>query len=122
MFLRTENWTPYKYDELRSKLVSVRDDIALLSAKKPHDQLNSFKLKFINNLLAQVNDLIGDFRPEEDFKQFDKVELPSNSDVLMMLNLYLTGMIRFKEANSIRKVVGGEFSDPFTKEVWNTED
>lgn len=40
----------------------------------------------------------------------------------MMLNLYLTGMIRFKEANSIRKVVGGEFSDPFTKEVWNTED
>lgn len=111
-----------KYEELRSKLVSVRDDIALLSAKKPHDQLNSFKLKFINNLLAQVNDLIGDFRSEEDFKQFDKVELPSNSDVLMMLNLYLTGMIRFKEANSIRKVVGGEFSDPFTKEVWNTED
>lgn len=28
-----------KYEELRSKLVSVRDDIALLSAKKPHDQL-----------------------------------------------------------------------------------
>lgn len=79
-------------------------------------------LKFINNLLAQINDLIGDFRPEEDFNEFDNVELPSNSDVLMILNLYLTGMTRFKEANSIRKVVGGEFSDPFTKEVWNTED
>lgn len=111
-----------KYDELRSKLVSVRDDIAHLSAKKPHDQLNSFKLKFINNLLAQVNELIGDFRPEEDFNEFDNVELPSNSDVLMILNLYLTGMTRFKEANSIRKVVGEDFSDTFTKKVWNTED
>lgn len=111
-----------KYDELRSKLVSVRDDIALLSAKKPHDQLNSFKLKFINNLLAQVNELIGDFRPEEDFNEFDNVELPSNSDVLMILNLYLAGMTRFKEANSIRKVVGEDFSDTFTKKVWNTED
>lgn len=111
-----------KYDELRSKLVSVRDDIALLSAKKPHDQLNPFKLKFINKLLAKVNDLIGDFRPEEDFKQFDNVDLPSNSDVLMILNLYLTGMTRFKEANSIRKVGGTDFSDALATKVWNIED
>lgn len=111
-----------KYDELRSKLVSVRNDIALLSAKKPHDQLNPFKLKFINKLLTQVNDLIGDFRPEEDFKEFDNIELPSNSDVLMMLNLYLTGMTRFKEANSIRKVGGEDFANAFTTKVWNTED
>lgn len=111
-----------KYDELRSKLVSIRNDIALLSAKKPHDQLNPFKLKFINNLLAQVNDLIGNFRPEEDFNEFDNVELPSNSDVLMILNLYLTGMTRFKEANSIRKEGGTDFSDAFTTKVWNTED
>lgn len=111
-----------KYEELRSKLVSVRNDIALLSAKKPHDQLNPFKLKFINNLLAQVNDLIGDFRPAEDFNEFDNVELPSNSDVLMILNLYLTGMTRFKDANSVRKVGGTDFSDAFATKVWDTED
>ena len=51
-----------RYDELNSKLISLKGDIALLSAKKPNETVNEFKLKLINKMLAQINDLIKDTR------------------------------------------------------------
>lgn len=45
-----------RYDELNSKLISLKGDIALLSAKKPNETVNEFKLKLINKMLAQIND------------------------------------------------------------------
>lgn len=78
-----------KYEELYSKLNSLKGDFVVLSGKKPNETVNEFKLKLINKLLAQINDLVGAFKPEEDFEVFDLDSLPTNSDVLMMLNLYL---------------------------------
>ena len=60
-----------KYSELYSKLSSMKGDIALLSAKKPNETVNEFKLKLINKLLAQINELIDKFKPEDDFDSFD---------------------------------------------------
>lgn len=111
-----------KYEELRSKLVSLKKDIALLSAKKPNEALNEFKLNMINKVLSQTNELIGDFKPEDDFDVFDSVSMPTNSDVLMVLNLYLTGMTRFKEANSVLKPSQNSFCSEFSSKVWDIKD
>lgn len=111
-----------KYSELYSKLSSMKGDIALLSAKKPNETVNEFKLKVINKVLAQINELIGEFKPEDAFEAFDLDVLPTNSDVLMMLNLYLNGMNRFKDANSVEKSKMDEWNTKFTSKVWDIED
>ena len=109
-----------RYDELLSKLMSIKNDVGLLSAKKPGEQLNLFKIKRINDVLTKVNSLIGKDKPYEDFDTFDEVALPTNSDALMMINLYLTGMSRFKKHNSTEKSVGLDWNQ--TEMVWDLED
>ena len=109
-----------RYEELLSKLMSIKNDVALLSAKKPDEQLNLFKIKRINDVLTKINTLIGKDKPYEDFETFDEVALPTNSDALMMINLYLTGMSRFKKHNSTEKSVGLDWNQ--TEMVWDLED
>lgn len=111
-----------KYNELNSKLISLKGDITLLSAKKPNETVNEFKLKVINKVLVQINDLIGGFKPEDDFVAFDFDVLPTNSDVLLMLNLYLNSMSRFKDANSVEKSKNDDWGTKFTSKVWDIED
>lgn len=110
-----------KYSELYSKLSSMKGYIALLSAKKPNETVNEFKLKLINKLLAQINELIDNFKPEDDFDSFDLETLPTNSDVLMVLNLYLNGMERFRDANSVEQLDGFDFGKMTTRE-WDVGD
>lgn len=110
-----------KYSELYSKLSSIKGDIALLSAKKPNETVNEFKLKLINKLLAQINELIDNFKPEDDFDSFDLETLPTNSDVLMVLNLYLNGMERFRDANTVERLDTLDLSKMTTKE-WDIND
>ena len=108
------------YEELLSKLISIKNDVALLSSKKPGEQLNLFKIKRINDVLTKINTLIAKDKPYEDFETFDEVALPTNSDALMMINLYLTGMSRFKKHNSTEKSVGLDWNQ--TEMVWDLED
>ena len=109
-----------KYEELLSKLISIKNDVALLSAKKPSEQLNLFKIKRINDVLIKINTLIGKDKPYEDFDSFDEVALPTNSDALMIINLYLTSMSRLKKHNSTEKSVGLDWDK--TQMVWNIEE
>lgn len=109
-----------RYVELLSKLMSIKNDVGLLSAKKPGEQLNLFKIKRINDVLTKVNSLIGKDKPYEDFDTFDELALPTNSDALMMINLYLAGMSRFKKHNSTEKSVDLDWNQ--TEMVWDLED
>lgn len=109
-----------RYEELLSKLVSIKNDIAQLSSKKPSDQLNKFKIKYINDVLAKVNSLIGKDKPYNDFDIFDEVALPTNSDALMIINLYLNGMHRFKIHNSSDQSIDIDWAHK--ERVWNIED
>jgi hypothetical protein len=109
-----------RYEELLSKLVSIKNDIAQLSSKKPSDQLNKFKIKYINDVLAKVNSLIGKDKPYDDFDIFDEVALPTNSDALMIINLYLNGMHRFKIHNSSDQSIDIDWAHK--ERVWNIED
>ena len=109
------------YEELLSKLISIKNDVALLSSKKPGEQLNLFKIKRINDVLTKINTLIGKDKPYEDFETFDEVALPTNSDALMMINLYLTGMSRFKKHNSTEKSVGLDWNQTRGEPILDAE-
>ena len=109
-----------RYEELLSKLMSIRNDIAALSSKKPGEQLNKFKIKYVNDVLKKINDLISPDKPYDDFEVFDEVALPTNSDALMIINLYINGMHRFKTHNSLDQSIDIDWSQK--ERVWNIED
>lgn len=88
------------YEELKPKITSVRDTIKGLSSKKPDEILNLFKVKRINLLLEQANTLLKELKPYYDFETFTEDLLPSNSDVLMILELYLEAFKRYWINNS----------------------
>lgn len=96
------------YEELKPKIASVRDTIKALSAKKPDELLNIFKIRRINILMEQANALLKDVKPYKDFDTFKEDELPSNSDVLMILELYLESFHRYWLNNT-------------THGIWDTE-
>lgn len=89
-----------EFEKLEQQLHSFLAEISELSKKKPNDPLNKFKLKFINSTLTKLNRLLKDDRPFGDFDQFDPDDLPSNSDVVVILSQYAAAVHRFRIDNS----------------------
>lgn len=77
--------------KLQPQLKSAYEEISLLSKKKPNDAVSKFKLKFINNMLSQANELLGKkYKPfPDDFDLFDENDMPFNSDIVFMLSNYI---------------------------------
>lgn len=75
-------------EQMRTLLHEFR----ILSGKKPNDPINVFKLKYVNKTLEAANDVLDDDKPYDDFEKFSEEDLPTNSDVLMILSLYLDRM------------------------------
>lgn len=110
-------------DEIRSleklivQLQGLHAEITLLAKKSPNDGLNLFKLKLVNKVLTRGNEiLMGHYKPFEDFNIFDEDALPTNSDVTMILALYMEQAERFRSDNMIHSdyqwwyVINGEAS------------
>ena len=74
---------------------TLKYEFKTLSSKKPNDVLNEFKVKYVNKSLKAANELLGEDKPYEDFESFSDEELPTNSDVLMMLSLYLDRLVNY---------------------------
>ena len=85
---------------MEQQLHSFLREISELSHKKPNDGLNKFKLKFINATVSKLNSLLKDSRPFADFKEFDVDDLPSNSDVVVILSQYAAAVHRFRLDNT----------------------
>lgn len=90
----------WEFEKLEQQLHSFFTEISELSKKKPNDGLNRFKLKFINSTLDALNRLIGEYRPFEDFDTFDVDEIPTNSDVVVILAQYAAAIHRFRSENT----------------------
>ncbi len=79
---------------------SMYSELLLLTKKKANDSLNKFKISLINSLLARCNNLIGeDYKPFDGFESFDPDDLPSNSDVSMILSQYNKSLEMFRNDN-----------------------
>lgn len=110
------------YDKLHGQLLTMSAQFEALSKKNPNDVVNDFKIGLVNKLLADINGLLGDYKPFPDFEQFENSPRVFNSDVLLILAQYLTAMGRFKNANSIVQQSPLKTDWMETVEKWNIED
>lgn len=91
------------FEKLQAQLEGLYNEISALSKKSQNDALNKFKLKFVNQILTESNVLLeDDYRPFTDFSTFDENDMPTNSDVAMMLTQYLNCFEKLRVDN-IRK-------------------
>lgn len=89
--------------KLQPQLKSTYEEISLLSKKKQTEEVNKFKLKFINSILLRANKILGDaYKPfPEEFEKFIEEDIPSNSDVVFILSHYLTSLEKLRCDNII---------------------
>jgi len=94
-----------------------------LSKERANDALNPFKLKFINILLEGLNKILSSAKPFKDFDKFEDNELPTNSDVVMMLSQYAAAVFQMRSENTGCDdsgdwcwIIKNDFSEILTKE------
>src|ERR1700752_2317712 len=82
-----------KYQRVRSQLEAFHREFEGLAKKAPNGTLNPFKLKIVNQAIDDANGVLGkEFLPIRGFTQFTDEELPSHSDVSMVLAQYLEAL------------------------------
>lgn len=88
------------FEKLQAQLQGLQNEISVLSKKSQNDALNKFKLKFVNRILVDANKLLGDsYKPFDDFEIFEDDDMPTNSDVGMMLTQYLNCFEKLRSDN-----------------------
>ncbi len=89
-----------KFELLEAQMRTLYSEIEKLVKKNPNDAINIFKLKLINGLLRDANEvLVNTKKPILEFAEFDESSLPSNSDALVVLSQYLTCLESYRENN-----------------------
>lgn len=84
--------------KLQPQLKGAYEEISILSKKKPTDELNKFKLKFINSILSRANEVLGEkYKPfPREFDLFNEDDMPNNGDVVFILSHYLTSLEKLR--------------------------
>jgi hypothetical protein len=87
-------------ERMIGQLQGLYNEISQLAKKSPNDGVNAFKLKFVNKVLSAANEILDSgYRPFADFEQFDSDDVPTNSDVTMILSQYMEQAERFRSDN-----------------------
>ena len=88
------------FEKLNGQLDGLYDEMSALSKKSPSDAVNEFKLKFVNQLLSEINAFLrNEYKPFAEFNKFEEDDLPTNSDVVLMLSQYLNCMEKLRADN-----------------------
>ncbi|KPP82319.1 MAG: hypothetical protein HLUCCA04_06165 [Oceanicaulis sp. HLUCCA04] len=105
-------------EKLIGQLQGLHSEISLLTKKSPNDGVNSFKLRLVNKVVSSANDTLKpNYLPFEDFDGFELDDVPSNSDVALVIAQYMEEAERYRSDNvkfwqgKWVYVVGGEPSD-----------
>jgi hypothetical protein len=89
-----------KFEKVQGQLQALHEELSALSKKSPHDAVNKFKLTFINQIISEAIDILGQkYDPFKDFAGFDEDNLPSNSDVTFIFNQYLACLEKLRADN-----------------------
>ena len=89
-----------EFEKILAQLRGFYEDINVLVKKSPKDEVDTFKLKLINKVLAKANDIISESKPFDDFTEFDiDGDMPNNGDVAMILGQYINCMEVVKKDN-----------------------
>ncbi|MCG8377764.1 MAG: hypothetical protein MI702_14900 [Chlorobiales bacterium] len=92
-----------KFEKNQNQLDGLHEEISALSKKSYTDAINLFKLKLVNQVIQGANQILGGtYKPFQDFDSFSEEDLPTNSDVTLVLSQYLNCMesYRVKRINS----------------------
>jgi hypothetical protein len=91
-----------KFEKLSGQLISIYEEMSLLSKKNPNDAVNKFKLNFINKLIDESNKFLSSrYRPFEDFNSFNEDDIPQTSDVVLILSQYLQCFEKLRSDNVV---------------------
>jgi hypothetical protein len=94
-----------EFERLQGQLEGLHAEMQTLSRKSPNDLLNPFKLNLVNSVLKAANSLLNNkYRPFEDFSVFPEEQLPSNSDVMLILNQYLAAFETLRADNIVNRM------------------
>ena len=92
------------FEKLSGQLISIYDEMTLLSKKNPNDGVNKFKLELLNVLLSKSNQFLEkEYIPFDDFSLFDVDSLPQNSDVVFILSQYIQCFEKKRSDNVVYK-------------------
>ncbi len=92
------------FKKLSVQLTCAYEEISVLSKKNPNDAVNKFKLKLLNKLLEDSNNLLTDkYKPFDDFNIFDEDDMPQNSDIVFILSQYMKSFNKYKSDNTDRR-------------------
>ena len=107
-----------KLEKLIGQLQGLHAEIGTLAKKSPNDAVNAFKLKLVNKVIEMGNDVLGEnYKPFDEFDQFNSDDAPSTSDVTMVIAQYMEEAERCRSDNVMlehglwKYVVNGEASD-----------
>lgn len=87
------------FDKAATQLDSFYTETTVLVKKDPKAEMNTFKLKLINKVLAKANEILDDMKPFEDFSEFSIEDIPNNGDVAIILGQYINCMEEFRKNN-----------------------
>jgi putative intracellular protease/amidase len=98
-------------EKLIGQLQSLHAEISQLAKKSANDGLNVFKLGIVNGILANADLILLDgYKPLESFNGFEEDALPTNSDVAMILALYMEQVERFRSDNVVYDQHGWQYA------------
>jgi hypothetical protein len=87
-------------EKLIGQLQGLHSEITLLAKKSPNDAVNTFKLGLINRVIKTGNDVLGlSYLPFVDFEGFNSDDVPSTSDVALVLAQYMEEAERYRFDN-----------------------
>ena len=90
------------FERVQSQLEQLHKEMSTLAKSKQDNPVNKFKLKVINERLAEANSiLVGTFKPLAGFDTFREDDLPTNSDVVMIVSQYLDSLEGWRSANVV---------------------
>ena len=91
------------FERVVTQLAHLHEEMSTLAKKSPDGATNTFKLGFINAILAECNGFLGvPYRAFADFEQFSADDVPTNSDVTFILSQYIACAEIFRAANVYR--------------------
>ena len=87
-------------EKLVGQLQGLHSEVSLLAKKSPNDGLNGFKLRLVNKVIETANRVLGpNYTPFDDFEAFDSDDVPSTSDVALVISQYIEETERYRSDN-----------------------
>jgi len=96
--LNVKNHSTEAFQRLYTQIQDIYSEISILSKKTPDGKINTFKLEFVNQLLSMANEVLSDQnKPFSDFSTFSEDDMPSYSDVVLVISQYLKCLERLNK-------------------------